>query len=347
MTLTRRGRWTVAGMTVVVVAAAAIGFFVISGKAPAVIRSVVDGVTGRTPPPVCPLTGRPAPGGAIPDRPALAIKVENLPEARPQAGLANADIVYEEPVEGGITRFIAIFQCRDSDRVGPVRSGRTTDAGVLVQYGKPLLGYAGAAGPVQRAIREAGLIDVNYLVAAGAYIRDPIRAEPHNLYTATKKLYAAGRAKAGPPAPAFNYSQDLPSKSRPVSTVHLNFSSYSDVYWKWDPSTGRWLRFHGTVAHMLESGVQVSAVNVVVQVVKVAPGRIVDAAGNPSPEVTLTGSGKAYVFRDGRMIAGTWRRPLLSDLTKFVAPSGEVIPLAPGNTWVELLPSTISVQTSK
>jgi len=333
----------------VVVVVAAIGFLAASGKAPAFIRTVAAkvGIAAPPAPPTCPLTGKAPPHGVVPGRPVVAVKVENLPEARPQAGLQDADIVYEEPVEGGITRFIVLYQCRDAGRVGPVRSGRTTDPGILVQYGHPILGYAGGAGPVVRAIDEAGLIDENFLVAEGAYTRDPNRAAPHNLYTGTKKLYAAGRSKAGAPDPVFTYDPDLPERSRRVRTVHLGFSSYSDVYWRWNPGKHRWLRFHGEVPHTLESGVQVSAANVVVQVVEVVPGAIVDAAGNPSPEVGLTGGGKAYVFRDGRMIVGHWERDRLSEVTRFVTRSGEDIALSPGPTWVELLPRTIAVQVAR
>ncbi|HWD72135.1 MAG TPA: DUF3048 domain-containing protein, partial [Actinomycetota bacterium] len=94
-------------------------------------------------PPVCPLTGQPAPGGTVPNRPALAIKVENSPESRPPTGLDAADIVYEEAVEGGITRFLVVYQCQDAARVEPVRSARLEDIDILSQFGKPLFGDAG------------------------------------------------------------------------------------------------------------------------------------------------------------------------------------------------------------
>lgn len=349
MTLTRRGRWTAALTGVALVAAVVLGYLVLTGRAPAFIQRAAAGVGIGDPssPPMCPLTGRPAPHGAIPDRPVLGIKVENLPEARPQAGLQNADIVYEEPVEGGITRFIVLYQCHDAARVGPVRSGRITDAGVLVQFGKPLIGYAGGANKVVKAIDRAGLVDVNYIDAARAYSRDPNRPAPHNLYTTTKRLYTAGKSTAGPPAPVFTYSRELPDRSRRVGSLHLDFSQSSDVYWNWNKPKGRWYRFHGDVPHKLEGGVQVSAANVVVQVVKVQTGSIIDTAGNPSPEVTLTGGGKAYVLRDGRMIVGRWERGSLDAVTKFYDKAGNQIALAPGTTWVELLPASVKVETTK
>ena len=111
------------------------------------------------PPPVCPLTGLPPKAGTVPNRPALAVKVENIPAVRPQTGLSFADLIYEEPVEGGITRFIVIYQCRDATRIQPIRSGRLTDPDVLVQLGKPIFAYAGGVTQVFKKVRRAGLID--------------------------------------------------------------------------------------------------------------------------------------------------------------------------------------------
>ncbi|TMK62403.1 MAG: DUF3048 domain-containing protein [Actinobacteria bacterium] len=340
---------TAAAATVVVLALAAVGYFAIfPSRAPAFVQDAMSRVgLAEPPPPSCPLTGQPAPHGEVPARPALAIKVENLPDARPQAGLDRADVVYEEPVEGGITRFIVVYQCHDAARVGPVRSGRTTDPKVLVQFGRPVMGYAGGQAPVVRAIDRAGLIDENYNIAISAYTRDDTRPAPHNLYTSTRSLWKAAKATEGAPHPVFSYDPEVAGPSRKARTVHLPFSSYSDVYWTWSRRERAWLRSHGTVPHVLEDGTQVRAANVVVMQVQVRTGPIVDAAGNHSPEVELTGSGKAYVFRDGRMIVGRWERARLKDVTTFVTKAGTEIALAPGVTWVELLPSTIGVQAQR
>lgn len=356
MTLTRRGKIAVTAGTVVALSGVGVGALALSGNAPAPIQRAFDEVTGTThgeaPPPVCPLTGVAAPHGKIPHRPALAIKVENAPEARPQTGLNKADIVFEEPVEGGLTRFIAIFQCGDADRVGPVRSGRTTDPDVLVQLDKPILGYAGAQKPVREAIDDAGLVDANYIDAADAYTRDAGRVAPHNLYTTTAALWKAGakimKTHAGPPPALFTYADELDGRAKKVGEIHLPFSmAYADVYWRWSAKDGRWLRSHGSEPHVLTDGGQVAATNVVVMQVKVGMSDLVDAAGNHSPTVDLTGKGKAYVFRNGRMIVGHWERASLRDVTSFVTKSGETIALAPGTTWVELLPTTIDVETAK
>jgi hypothetical protein len=350
LSLTRRGKTAAAASTVAVLALVGVGYFAIfPNRAPAFVQDAMSRVGLAEPPPSpsCPLTGQPARHGQVPDRPALAIKVENLPDARPQAGLDRADVVYEEPVEGGITRFIAVYQCHDAGRVGPVRSGRTTDPKILVQFGRPVMGYAGGQGPVVRAIDRAGVIDMNYDIAISAYTRDDSRPAPHNLYTSTRSLWKAAKATEGAPTPVFSYDPEVAGPSRKARAVHLPFSSYSDVYWTWSRTQAAWLRSHGTVPHVLEDGTQVRAANVVVMQVQVTSGPIVDAAGNHSPEVELTGSGKAYVFRDGRMVIGRWERATLKDVTTFVTKAGEEIALAPGVTWVELLPSTIRVQAQR
>jgi hypothetical protein len=269
----------------------------------------------------------------------LAIKVENLPDARPQYGLDKTDIVYEEPVEGGITRFIAMYQCQDASRVEPVRSARVTDPQVLTQFGTPLFGYADAAGYVQNSVKRTKAIDdVNWQNVPSAYHHDASRAAPHDLYTSTKELWKAGKNALKPPPAFFTYG-DMQGHAKNANDVELNFSDYSDVHWKWDGAHNVWLRSHGSVPHMNATGGQVQATNVVVQVVDVQNSKHLDPANNPVPEVTLTGTGKAYLLRDGKMYTGTWSRKSDKQNTVYTTKSGQDFVLNPGNTWVELFPS--------
>jgi hypothetical protein len=347
--LSRRGKVLAAGATVAVAASGALGYFALfPQQAPAFVRTTLQsvGVIGPEaglPEPTCPLTGEVAPGGKVPARPALAIKVENHPDARPQAALNDADVVVEEPVEGGYTRFIAIYQCHDAGRVGPVRSGRTTDPDYLRQLGPAVFGYAGGVNVVKKEVPQVGLSDANYIVAADAYTRADTRVAPHNLYTTTQALWRFARSKAGAPAPLFTYSPSWDGKARAVSSVHLPYSWVSDVYWAWDREQRVWLRSHGDVPHLLEGGDQVSARSVVIQIVNVTDGDIIDPAGNPSPEVQLTGGGRAYVLRGGKLIVGRWERATLDDLTRFLTKDGTEIALAPGRAWVQLLPTWVDV----
>jgi Protein of unknown function (DUF3048) N-terminal domain/Protein of unknown function (DUF3048) C-terminal domain len=349
MSLQPRGKAAIALATVVFLAAGVLGYFILFPQnAPAFVRRTLNTVglaeAPPPPPPTCPLTGQPAPHGVAPRRPALAVKIENYPDARPQAGLQSADIVYEEQVEGGITRFIAVYQCHDDARVGPVRSARTTDPDVLAQFGVPILAFSGAAPNVVRAVDRANLTPITETTGVGAFSRDPDRESPHNLYAGTKALYRVAGSKRPAPAPVFTYSDEVAGRSRVVSAVHLPFSTtYADVYWAWDRRAGQWVRSHGDVPHTVEGGEQVSATNVVIQVVQM----VIGPRGGISPHLTLTGSGKAYVLRDGRMVAGRWQRPTRHDITRFVTKDGEEIALAPGRTWVELLPSSVALETTR
>ena len=346
--LSRRGKIILGAGALALAIVALSAILALAGKGPQVLQNLgrsLPGVNNAAPPATCPLTGKQQ--KTVPNRPALAVKVENLPEARPQAGLNKADIVYEEPVEGGITRFIVLFQCQSSPRVGPVRSARMTDSLVLPQYGNPVFGYAGGVPQVVHAVDAAGVRDENYDIAVSAYQRDPNRAAPHDLYTTTDALWkAAAKYQGRAPKPVFTYGS-LPAHAKQVGFAHLDFSGSSDVYWRWNPKQQNWLRFHGTVPHMLEGNAQVSAKNVVVQVVKLTYDGLSDVVGAPSPEAVTLGTGKAYVFRDGKMVVGKWVREKASDVTKFETLSGDVIPLAPGRTWVELFPNTLKVQTGK
>jgi hypothetical protein len=349
MTMTSRGRSTIgitAVLAVIAIAAAVVIFGGKGGDSQAQGNTPGGVQASPTPSPVqriCPLTGVRAHGGVVPNRPALAVKVENLPAARPQTGLSWSDIIYEEPVEAGITRFIVVYQCEDASRIEPIRSGRLTDPLILVQFGKPIFGYAGGVPAVLKAVRAAGITDVNFDVAPQAYHRDPARPAPHNLYSSTKELYTAGRRTGGIPQPVFTYSTEVPSSGTAATTVHVPFSQSSDVVWTWSSSKSAWLRSYGSQPATYSNGVQMSTTNVVIQMVKTKTTGIKDVNGVPSPEVVATGSGTAYVLRDGKVIRGTWTRAKLSDLTVFKDAQGTVIPLAPGRTWVELVPNPVHV----
>jgi Protein of unknown function (DUF3048) N-terminal domain/Protein of unknown function (DUF3048) C-terminal domain len=349
MTPTRRGRAVFSVLIALLLLGGGVAAIVfIGGRAgvgpladtPSNSSTGSPGSTGEPPPPTCPLSGVEKDG--VPQRPALAIKVENLPAARPQTGLSWADIVYEEPVEGGITRFIAVYQCQDASRVEPVRSARMTDVDILVQFGHPLMGYSGGVLRIVKALNSAGVVDLSAETsrASAAYHRDANRLAPHNLYTNTKALYAAGKGlyEDVAPDPLFTYAAKAPKGSPKVTEVHVPFSSSSDVFWKWSSSKRRWLRFHGSEPHVSSDGTQYSAVNVLVQMVKTELTDFTDANGVSSPKAITIGTGKAYLFRGGKVIKGTWVRDSADQVTKFLDADGNEMELAPGQTWIELLP---------
>ncbi len=299
----------------------------------------------------CPLTDEPPPGGKVPQRPALAVKMDNLAAARPQYGLSTADIVFEEPVEGGITRFVVIYQCHDAARVEPIRSGRMIDPELLAPFGShALLAYAGGIGPAVAAIDRSSLFDVGIDRAPlSAYWRDPSRYGPHNLASSTATLYAVGwseHASKTPPPPLFHYGP-LPAGATPAASLHISFL-YSDLTWTWQPALQAWTRSYADTgpATMAEGG-QVTAANVVVLRVIMYPSPYVeDATGVHENLLVLTGSGPAQVYRNGAVISGTWVRPDLARTAELFDSHHQVIPLNPGPTWVELVPTTVAVAST-
>jgi hypothetical protein len=336
--LTSRGKAAVAGGAVVAVLAGGMAALALSGNAPDPVQEALHKIgVAPAPPEPCPLTGETLPGDkAPPDRPLLAVKVENTPDAQPLAGLQNADIVYEEVVEGGITRFVALYHCDSADRIGPVRSIRTTDPEILAPFSEhPLLAFSGGARGVRNVVEDAGMTTMDEAGAAKAFTRDETRVAPHNLFASAKLLWAKGKALAKdepPPSPAFTFDDQTPTPSRRADTVTVVFSGLATAEWRW--TRGAWVRYLDGSPMMLEHGVPIRADNLVIQLVKTTE----DEVFSPSPDVHLTGKGKAWILRDGRVVVGRWERSSDEDFTTFMAKSGEEIPLRPGTTFVELAP---------
>ena len=342
MSLTRRGRVSVTIAIVIALLGVVSVALAMSGSHDP-ITSALKRITGQSPsapPTPCPLTGvAPQGGKGVPRRPVLAVKVENTSAAYPLAGLDKADIVYEELVEGGITRFMAIYQCQDSPRVGPVRSARTTDPHVLRPYDRhALIAYSGGQSAVVNLLNAMGLIGLTETSAPAVFHRDPARAVPHNLFVSTQAAYQAGKKatrKEGAPRSVFTYSSTVP-KGKKIRSVTIQFSFSATATWSW--SGGHWVRMLDSAPMKLESGTPISADNVIIQQVVVSQGSLVDVLGNPSPEVALVGTGKVWLLRDGEMIAGTWLRNSMTGRTAFKTAKGVRLHLKPGVTWVELMP---------
>ncbi|MDH4112711.1 MAG: DUF3048 domain-containing protein [Actinomycetota bacterium] len=343
MALTPRGKALVAGGAVVAVLGGGMAALALSGNAPDPIQQALSGI-GVAPAPIepCPLTGEKRPGEKQPpDRPLLAVKVENTPDAQPLAGLQGADIVYEEVVEGGITRFVLLFHCDEANRIGPVRSIRTTDPEILAPFSDhPLLAFSGGSKGVRNVVEEAGLTTMDESSAANAFARDEGRVAPHNLFTSTKPLWAGGKKLAkdeSSPNSPFEYSDDVPTPNKKGRSATVVFSGLATAEWRWQK--GHYVRYLDGSPMTLESGGSITADNVVIQVVKTTESDFQDVAGYPSPEVNLIGKGKAWVLRDGKLIVGKWERADRSEFTVFRTKTGEEITLTPGTTFVELAPT--------
>lgn len=324
-----------------------------------------DGGSEKTPnaapgkeeePILCPLTGVEAASGVDINRPALAVKVDNAPPARPQVGIDGADVVYEEISEGGLTRFLTVFHCNDAGSVGPVRSARTVDPDILGEFGTALFGYSGANSQVLDKISKSdSVVDLKHGSNGDAYTRASDRKAPYNLISSTQKLRSLKGAEGaeGPPKTGFKFNADVLNPPAPASpapgapaapaapagnSVTFSYSNSNTVKYNYDAGSKTYLRSNGEVAHKLADGKQVSAVNVVIQKVKIVPGTVRDASGTLTSDTTVIGSGEVTVLRGGTSVTGTWSRPTLGDNTTFTDSSGKTIEFAPGNTFVHLVP---------
>lgn len=284
--------------------------------------------------PIVPLTGRPGEG---PARPALVVKIDNAPKARPQAGINLADVVVEEAVEGGITRLFTVFHSQDVPVIGPVRSARSTDIALAAPLNRPLFAYSGANNVFLQLIKEAPLHDIGVNAVPGAYRRERGRPALYDLFSSSAALFGAAPPGSAAPPPIFEYGAAAPG-AKPSQGVHLEFRGrvVTLVDWSWDAAKAGWLRTQNGTAHVDADGTQVTATNVVVQVVPYEDTGIRDQSGEPVPEAKLVGEGRALVFRDGQVTEGKWSKGSPEAITEYKTAGGKPLTLNPGQTWVEL-----------
>jgi hypothetical protein len=285
-----------------------------------------------SPLPVAPFTGLPFDGDeAALGRPAVVVKVDNHPRARPQTGLDRADMVIELRAEG-VTRFLAVYHSDLPEPVGPVRSARTSDFDLLTALNEPAFAYSGANAIVDRGLgalpiyaRYENRID---------FFRARNRNAPHNLYVNTASLQASLPADAQAPEPWFTFADrsTVIEQGRAISgDVTVVFQGSPLVRYRWDNEIEGWLRTQDGATHSTESGDQLAPANVVVLETRYGISR----ADAESPELVSVGFGSATVLTAGRVVTGTWSRtdntkpPEISDI------DGQPIVLAPGQTWVE------------
>jgi hypothetical protein len=282
---------------------------------------------------VCPLTGRRPASGVKVSRAAIAVKVDNTPGRNEQTGLERADVVIEQPVEGGLTRFTAIFHCKDASGVGPVRSARHDDPKVIQPLSDVLV-YAGANEAVAEKMSASDIISVTEEDGDALY-RTPDAVAPFDLFADTAKI-RADVADAGGPAQRFRFGP-LPRNLRRVTDFDLDFAGGTEVSYRW--KDGAWRRGQDGAAFLDANSRPFSIANVLVQEVDVDnSNELFDALGNPSPEMTLRGTGRAFLFRDGRVIPGQWRSE--DGLVRFLRKDGSRMPFDVGQTWWELIPSS-------
>lgn len=316
---------------------------------PATFPGTAPSTTPAGPAAVAPLTGR----TPVTRRPVVVVKIENSPEARPQSGLGAADIVVEELVEGGVTRFAALFQSADPGTVGPVRSIRNVDAAIAgPTHG--ILTFSGGAAPALAAVSRTGLRLVQESDRSGAYSRVRSRRPPHNLYLRVATLWARSGTEVPDPYLPFSTGGAGPAVGSPgsvtgggpssgggpaVTSAALTFSAAERPSWTFDTRTRRWLRSESGGRRAVDArGARLVADNVLILRVRIGDAGYLDPIGDPVPETLLTGSGAAALLTDGRQLTGTWSKAGTGARLQLKGEDGRRLAVPPGRTWIELVP---------
>ena len=275
----------------------------------------------------------------------LAVKFDNTPNAQPHAGLHEADLVYIEEVEYGITRLAAIFASTVPERIGPVRSARITDIELLKQFGEPAFAFSGAQSKLWPVINDAPLIDVSPNKLASAYQRDPSRRAPYNYFLDGQAALAAAPSASLETDIGFVFDAAPPPGGSPITKATVEWS-YASAKFAYNEQTGLFeVSMNGRRAQAEEHELGQNAATVVIQYVTQRPSAYFDKGGGNTPEAETTGTGTALVLRDGRVWEATWNRPRPKVGTTFTLADGSPMPFKPGQQWIVLMdekrPATI------
>ena len=271
--------------------------------------------------------------------PVLVVKIDDTTQAHPQIGVEDADIVYIEQVEGGLTRLAAIFSSVIPDRVGPVRSARISDIDILSQYGRVAFAYSGAQRKLLPVIAAANLQDLGAQHEGSViYTTDPKRTPPYAMVLradllmqkVTEKNFAVDLAKN-----VGSVFGDIQEGGKAISkaVMHWPAATYSAA---WSDSEKRWLLDHNNSPNIAESGIHLGPTTLIIQMVSITPSEYKDKLGGVTPFSNTIGTGQAYVLRNGELFATTWTRLSAESGTTFTLNNGKVMNFDPGQIWIAL-----------
>jgi len=280
------------------------------------------------------LTNLPSKNGKV-----LAVKIDDTPPAHPQIGIGEADVIYIEQVEGGLTRLAAIFSSKYPTAIGPVRSARISDLDILAQYGKVGFAYSGAQSKFRPKIAQANLFDLGAeREPATIYSRDKTRHEPTNMILNAPALLtkAANENKVIDQVKSVGWQfGDAPKIGNQIISATVKWPA-SRYKFTWSQSEKRWLISYRDSPDLDANGLVVAPANFVIQQVVITNSEYHDKVGGVTPFSATVGNGTGWVLRDGFAIHGTWSRPDQSSGTKWIDDEGKEIKFAPGKVWIAL-----------
>ena len=273
------------------------------------------------------------------DGPVLVVKIDDTPAAHPQAGLEDADIVYIEQVEGGLTRLAAVFSSKIPSVIGPVRSARISDIEILEQFGRVAFAYSGAQSKLLPVIAAANLENLGaQRQSKEIYANDPMRTPPTammlNAATLMRKVQEQGLPIANSKGIGWSFSDSIETGTA-IASVKVSWpaNSYSAT---WSDSEKRWLLSHNGSADIASSGVHLGPTTFVIQLVSITPSEYHDKVGGVTPYSATVGTGSGYILRDGKFIPAIWNRPTGLSGTTWTTTDGKEVAFAAGQVWIAL-----------
>jgi len=283
-----------------------------------------------------PLTGIEVADEATTKRPVTAIMIENSPDARPQSGLKDAGVVFETIAEGGITRFVALYQEAQPALIGPVRSVRP----YYIEWAYPFdpsVAHIGGSSRALDMIRSGKYgVDLDQFFNAGSYWRAADRYAPHNVYTSFDKLNALNAAKGHTTSTfsAWPRRNEAPSKTPNATQINIMVSTGSyTTHYDYDAATNSYLRSEGGAPHMDREGGRLAPKVVIALKDPISIG----FEDGYREQINTSGSGDALIFQDGTVTQATWHKTDPASQIHFVGADGKDIPLVRGQTWITAL----------
>jgi hypothetical protein len=266
--------------------------------------------------------------------PVLAVKIDNIVYARPQTGLTDADIIYVIPVEGGLSRFLAIFSSHLPPVVGPVRSARQDDIALLRQFGRPAFAFSGAQPQLLPVVEGARIVNLYVGRHPAGYFRSSSRIAPYNLYAHTSTLLKEARSASKAHSIGFTFGP-APSGGRRVASESVTYPAASFRFTWYQPDKD-WLVWIDGARGETTEGRQLSPSTVVIQYTTVSTSVFKEEGLRP-PYAQTVGRGYALVLRDGRAYMARWSRPNWNVGTTFTALNGAPMNFARGQVWIVLV----------
>lgn len=273
-----------------------------------------------------------------------AVMIENSIDARPQSGLDQAGVVFEALAEGGVTRFMALYQDTQSDYLGPVRSARPYYIQWLLGF-DAAYAHVGGSPDALSDVTSWHVKDLNQFYNANAYHRISTRYAPHNVYTSTAALNQLETSKGFTKSSYTGFvrkAKEEPSKAPTATSIDINFSGpYYDTHYDYDAATNTYKRNEDGAPHMEVHGdgskVQI-APKVVVAMVTPRQNGALDSSGAYYSDYAAIGNGQVIIFQDGLVQTGTWAKASSTDQIKFTNANGQPLALNPGQTWIAATP---------